>query len=240
MKGRCLAVGRIILPVWLIAGCAYGHPLVGIYPDEPDRSAFPVELLAGLGLASANWPLYRSTAFNGHAGLQFTGTENIVVDTSAIVYNGMTVILAIYADSAGGGTGVVEHRNAADVGSWSILQCTPPWGCGSGGLRNEMIGAPAYDTPILSDQFRILTFRNVPNTSLDYYCDGGFLNSDPGTYAVANNGNNLRIGSRYTDTAYFIGYIAEIAFYNRNLESERQAVESYLSTKYDILLDGGC
>lgn len=304
MQGRCFVVGRIILLSLLSAGCAYGHPLVGVLPGEAGSAALPVELsavlfagggagiaapaddesgdgsstttsttplpvtsglsahmiagslnltdgtpastlqneaLAGLGLSSASWPLYRSTAFNGRAGLQFTGSENIVVDTSGLVYNGVTVILAVYSDSAGDGTGMVEHRNAADVGSWSILQCTPPWGCGTGGLRIEMLGSPAYDTPVLSDQFRILTFRNVPNTSIDVYCDGGLLNLYGGTYTVANNGNNLRIGSRYTGASFFVGYIAEIAFYARNLsESERQEVESYLSAKYGIALGGGC
>jgi hypothetical protein len=84
----------------------------------------------------------------------------------------------------------------------------------------------------------IRIFRN--GTQLSLAADAGGYNSNLGGI-YARGYYNLYLGTRYdwrtTLNNYYIGTIGEMIIYSRNLkDSERKAVEEYLSKKWEIKL----
>jgi autotransporter-associated beta strand protein len=74
------------------------------------------------------------------------------------------------------------------------------------------------------------------------YRDGvlkGSLSADPGS-ALLSTYTTMGIGNSDSNTRFFDGYMAEVLFFNRALQTvEREAVERYLAARYGLPFQGG-
>ena len=182
--------------------------------------------------SSGSWPVYQSAGINGHPALSFS-TNPIQVDVTGMTYDGFTLIF-IFTNGASGGTGIIEHRSGSTAGSWSLLQCTPAWGCGTGQIRFEVQPGVQSDTADMSSATRVISIVSEAGQPALLYCDGPQIINTGAPATPANNGN-LVIGDRYTGGSTFVGSIGELALYNRVLNStDRASVENYLFSKYGL------
>lgn len=187
--------------------------------------------------STANKPKFYDGVFGGIPGIRFDGTnDSMGFDGTFFVKTNYTIF-------------VVEQRRAS--GDRFFIGCTTPAGthsCLVLGYRSSNTVAqshysydldsnafPSYSSPI--PRMHTFWFSNIAGKR--YWSNGGATydkNNAQTLPLIANSGAN--IGSLSGGYNYN-GDIAEIIIFTRDLTTEeRQAVEYYLSKKYNITITG--
>ncbi len=183
-------------------------------------------------------PKFRTNIYNGKPAIVFDGSNDYLTFDGNIVVNTNYSIIAVLRRATGatahhcflGGTKTSQHKNL-HIG-WQT-NSTFYHAQYSNDYAMRVSNYTSGEQPI------IVSLRHSNVLGNDTYIDGGLRGLDMTTSRLTHllEWNGAAIG-RYTDGSInprFNGWIAELIFYNRYLsETERKAVEGYLSSKYNI------
>ena len=190
-------------------------------------------------------PTYLASGLNSQPGLTFNGTSNTMATTFNLVKNAgaRTMIAVINNGTAGAGANSV----IAEYGeSWNYNETYGlAFQTSTAASHNSTnaIGVSVYgntlsfsssDTPSTAPRMIEAVYSG---TAHSVYVNG----VAKGTLTAAINtcggggGMGLQIGSDFQGTSFFAGEIYELLFFNQALSTtDRQAVEAYLRTKYNL------
>jgi hypothetical protein len=231
--GAVAGVGSASVPE-TIAGLSVFLQLdsLGLSDGQP-ASGLAGQSIGGYTLSSSSWPLFSSTAFNGHPGLVFTDNppNPIDIDVTGLTYDGFTVFVALQ-HNASILAALVQHGQEYTNGSWMLLMA-------GDSATLEQYPEQGTDSAAIGDATgqHVISAVSVPNDVLRIYCDGTLHQENPAFSSPLNNGD-MRLGSNLETS--FEGTIAEFIIYDRVLSDvERTAVENYLLAKYGLVA-GGC
>ncbi len=221
-------------------------------PTWNDRSGNGYNVSQGLGLRQ---PFFLSNGINGSPAVRFVGASVTPAYLSSACVADMigstNTIFAVFSESSQGGNNGIFQNGAPN----------PP---GPGGkLLYITRGGGSY--PTLFNLFSNVAINqstspyNAINEavilSLDYNGASGILLKNGSVSASANSaaptfsctGGNLEIGRYYyggvypADGSYFDGHIGDFIYFDQVLSaSNRQIVECYLSSKYNIPVGHSC
>ncbi|MDZ7738594.1 MAG: Calx-beta domain-containing protein [Bacteroidales bacterium] len=180
-------------------------------------------------------PLYRTSVINGKPIVRFDGISDFMTAPSIISGNiGRTIfIIGKMTSSTGSNDGLLVNLDYLQTGgSGETYSITPEVAVRVNGNRvfNEGFG---------TTDFRLLTIRNAAGanvTAVEAYLEGLSLTQASVAPAVINTGTNgTSIGWSDHITDFFDGDMAEVIFYNNELNNtQRIIVENYLAAKYNI------
>jgi hypothetical protein len=111
------------------------------------------------------------------------------------------------------------------------------WSTASSNARTSTGSFRGCGYEVYEGQWYILDTGWYPNDNLRLYVSSSTLKIATDADAVPSGHIRTRIGSDSLDSpsSFFNGDIVEVLVYNRNIsEEERNAVGTYLSTKYDL------
>ena len=183
-------------------------------------------------------PVLDSTGVNSKPGIFFSGAENPVAFRGALANTGSVVTTFVVATlnddtettgrlvSLAGNTGYDYNSSSFVIPLQRDLSTQ-----GVAGFRNNSKlstkAIPEYDTPFYATSI----FDNTNNT---VYVNGTAATSvaSTGSFAITK----YAIGTQpNTNDGMWCGYVSEVLIYNSALSTaNRQAVESYLATKWSI------
>jgi len=182
----------------------------------------------------ANQPTLIANRFNDAlAGIFFDGNDFLNFDGSKLINSGYSVFI-VERRMAGNQLATMVGGATTSPNSNLILSYRSNTVITQAHYANDIdIAVPGYSSPVT----RIHSFFYNRTFGKKYWLNGG-INPD-GASASQTTGvlayNNAWLG-RYSNY-FFYGDIAEIIFYNRSLKTEeRVAVESYLSKKYNVVI----
>ena len=183
-------------------------------------------------------PKFRTNIVNGKPAIVFDGTNDYLAFNGNIIVNTNYTIIAVLRRNIGstahhcflGGTKTSQNKNL-HIG-WQSNN-TFYHAQYSNDYAMRVTNYSAGEQPL------IVSLRHSNTLGNDTYIDGGLRGLDmyAGRLAHLTEWNGAAIG-RYIDGSInprFNGWVAELIMYNRYLsETERKAIESYLSAKYNV------
>jgi len=184
-------------------------------------------------------PSYVSNAINGKPALAFN-TSRMEGPGIFSGSNPRTMFVVYYTDNANYASNSIvgqSNLNAFTAGTSFILQARND-GLNSNpylaGLNNDLSGPP-YENNVWK-----IAMADYDGATANLYSNGALVNSGTFSWNTYNTGNCFILGCFYDSNAssyleYFSGKICEVIVYNKVLtQSEREAVENYLNSKYAI------
>ena len=179
-------------------------------------------------------PLYATNSINGKPALVFANNAYL---TTSNIFNGAnprTMFAVYYIDSENYSNTVIAQSNedSTDMGTYFMLQSridqdSSPY---LAGYVDDLSGPPYVNQELL------LGMADYDGTTARLFKNGTLVDSGAKTYETHNG--ELYIGACNINGSvveFFAGKIAELVVYNRVLTtSERQQVEAYLNSKYQI------
>jgi prepilin-type N-terminal cleavage/methylation domain-containing protein len=208
------------------------HDISGNNPNSPKNA---------VQSTPANRPIYESNTINDLPVLRFDGTSSFLsYDGTFLANSDYTIFIveqrrsatqSFFLGSLTGGENINLHLGYLDTDTFVFDQ----WSMNS---NRYDIAEGAYTTPIPRiHSYRLGSASNVRNYNVNGsepvfdICDANCV-----TETVLSAYNNAQIGRRRT-IDYYTGDIAEIIMFTRYInDQERQDIEAYLSSKYDIPL----
>lgn len=177
------------------------------------------------------WIADGGTAFNNKPVLRFDGVnDGLLTGTIGPTIRTMIVV------GAGNTSNTYLFSQAVDINNRI--------GMARGGLYPQVAyvtsGTPYIVSTATDPGTAPQIWTGILETSnlFSFYAQGALSNSLTGT-APAHGNSTTAIGYYQSNNLYWLGDIAEVITYNRALTtSERNAVECYLSSKYNITLSG--
>ena len=194
--------------------------------------------------SATNQPTYTYNSINGRATIDFDGIDNYlaltgVAGSSLASTDEITTFVVQHNDTEAVSTTFFWENASGDRinlhAAWSDNNIYWDFGnVGAGGRISE-----AMPTGFRDDFKIVSTTRNTDNTG-EILVDGSSLLSDSMTDTLDTSASaTLHIGNVAALDAPFPGKISEILFFKNSLSASDYAkVESYLSYKYGITLDG--
>lgn len=194
-----------------------------------------------------NQPLYVSTGLNGNPMLGFDGTNHYLDipytselnSTNFTLYvvshatSGANTFRAPFSSRCGNDANTRSGYNffASYQGLWEF------WAYSPNDNQWKIAAGPSSEDGV----WHIMTgMLDLPNWSQYLYFDGQLLVHNTGMTFRANTACPSRVGAGGTESPaglFFPGEIAEVLFYNTNLNSlERTLVDNYLGAKYAITI----
>ncbi|MCF8223015.1 MAG: hypothetical protein K9J25_07685 [Bacteroidales bacterium] len=186
-------------------------------------------------LTAADQPLYKTSVFNGKPVIRFDGSSDFMTGPSIINGNvGRTIfIVGKMASSTGTWDGLLVNLDYPQTGgSGSTYSITAE-------VAVRVNGNIVFNEGFGTTNTRLLTIRNAAGanvTAVEAYLEGVGLTEASSSGATINTGiNGTSIGYSDHVTDYFDGDMAEIIFYDNELNnSQRIIVENYLAVKYGL------
>jgi hypothetical protein len=181
--------------------------------------------------ASANaveQPVFRATAANGQPALEFDGDDYLWADRQAefgTITTGKTVFAVAEVDPANLDGYVFDSSSVLGRNGLITGQMATPdaWQVWTG------TGLAGGTVPVARDQFQVHAVV-IDQGYQEHFLDGTSI------YTAAESMQDMAgivVGARYTLTNFLVGHVAELLVYDEVLSAaDRQAVESYLTTKY--------
>lgn len=192
---------------------------------------------SGLGKHATNVgsPVLASTGVNSKPGILLNGTSmgfrGDLANTETV---STTFVVATLTTTTGLDARLVSLAGSSgdDYGNnTSVVPFLKPGSLNVAGFRNTIYrslkSVPGYSTPFYGSS----TFDGANNT---VHINGvaGSPETSIGSFAIAKYGIGIQANN---NAHYWKGYVSEVLIYNSALSTEnRQAVESYLATKWSI------
>lgn len=148
----------------------------------------------------------------GHIGgaLQFTGSQYITVSSDIHTYFGMTINFWFKkSDINAGAQYFMDSRN---TGIWWLLQDYVSGACTDSNGNICFYGLVEIPSSYLSNDTWYFVSVTANATTSKIYLNGQLIDTGSGT--TVRIGPNLTIGTRYTQSAYFEGYMDNIVIYD--------------------------
>ena len=192
---------------------------------------------------SASQPILVANALNGKPALRFDGSNDYM--TFNLPINGLTgmTVLLVSSNRASQTAGSSQAEYAAifwnETTSWGTVYLSPfqsqvAWRFGTTQVYNRQI----YTRPssVGSGYTRTTMKHDGPAGTDTLYVNGVQVQSATGKLSsLTGHQDTGNLGRGYNNNTYFNGDIVEVLVYNRTLsDSERQSVEQYLGTKYNL------
>jgi hypothetical protein len=214
----------------------YGDPIVEVWADQSGNG----------NNASANSgqePTFVSPFSNSKPAIEFNGTSQIMQIADANSLDFLTTSSFIVLKYIGQGTGnnIVYFKNAnagspADPAMYGLVGAN---GDNFVSFSVNVGGWSDYDTSIsIANAVPKILSMTLNGTSQNVYSNGVISNNFSIVGDIATSTGTLQIGGynqSFDSEEYFYGQIAEVIMYNRAVTgTERQQIEAYLNTKYEI------
>ena len=216
---------------------------------------------------SGNQPTFKTAVMNGQNTLRWNGTSQYLQSSTTLPFfstpsSGGTFFFVFNASQISAQRCLLHYQNATS-GSYCVNETDIAYttgataqgnfgfhrGCGNAAVALLQVNQLQANENLLmtgvlgtsgTSPANVQIFKNgrastVQNDGTGYY--------SAGSYPSSNNARYMNIGSRYlygiSPDCYHLGDIAEILWFNIVLTStQRQEVESYLSTKWGIPMYG--
>ena len=215
------------LSLWLKADA-------GVTLDGSNVTAWADQSGNGKNATAIEYPTYSASAINSKPALVFANNAYL---TTSNIFNGSnprTMFAVYYIDSENYSNTVIAQSNedSTDMGTYFMLQSridqdSSPY---LAGYVDDLSGPPYVNQELL------LGMADYDGTTARLFKNGTLVDSGAKTYETHNG--ELYIGACNINGSvveFFAGKIAELVVYNRVLTtSERQQVEAYLNSKYQI------
>lgn len=217
-----LVMGVSGCKLWLDASTIVGYndgDSVGLWSDISSNGNDAVQV------TTANMPVYKINAVNGKPALKFDGSKLFNLTTSIDSNSGVTIFVVVNKDD--NNTDYYQSiLTTTAMGIYSKMQSHDSWGVYSTSSGVSYTGVQVDNT------YKVLSV--VKNGSISTLWTNG-------VESLTVSGMNITtifapsniLGSCALNVQGLIGSIAEVIVFNGALsDSDRQAVETYLDTKY--------
>lgn len=183
---------------------------------------------------ASNQPTYQSAVLNSKSVVRFDGTNDRLFNTTAQPVSGSNnrTIFIVFSCNSASPTDYSLYFGPSNGGYGEVM-----------GISQEIAvrvnqGNRVFDQSNSDGSHAFVTFiQNGTNISnFDAWKNGTALSATSTLSRELNTGTGLYLGSHGDNSSFLDGDIAEIIVYNSALStSDRESVESYLSTKWGIL-----
>jgi hypothetical protein len=189
---------------------------------------------------SANRPLYRTNTVNGHAAVEFDGTNDRLRNATAAVYTNTTdrtytAFAVALTDSVSGVRFILNNQGGSGSLKGPVFLRTDNANLRTTANQNGTAATDLAGATLTTGTWFIAESL-LTTTTLEAFVNGTGNGSTAAT-TNANYSDTLDVGA-YTDgTLRWDGKIAEIIVYARALDStDRTTVRTYLADKYGITI----
>lgn len=218
LTGEWTPLNLASLLIWLdadqITGLSDGDP-VATWEDESGNGNDFTQVTA------SRRPLWRASWVNGHAAVQFDGVKHFL-------YRGLTInypcqLFVVGSKDAGAGSG--ERRLYSGYNTWGIYAEYTTYHYfyffNSGTIASSAINL---------DQFYLLCCKQTSGGG-QFWLNG----NSQGTNSLTLNPGTTQYVGAHGAALFHMGHIAEIIMTDVDLSNDdRQKVEAYLNSKYDL------